>query len=128
MAVKGSYKIKVDRERNRLYVNVCGTVSRSVMTELYTDIRFSVADLAPGFSVVSDLTACVTGALESLEVLNRVMEFLLDKDVKIVVRIVDGSRLISRQVRNFEKRGLTYTVLYVQSSEDAEEHLRQVEE
>jgi hypothetical protein len=51
-------KVTADRGKNRLYIKLSGKISKDEMNKLYTDVRFSVADLQPGFGVISDFTEC----------------------------------------------------------------------
>ncbi|THB73695.1 MAG: PilZ domain-containing protein [Desulfobulbaceae bacterium] len=117
------YQIKTDHKQNRLYLTLHGTVSKSDMAHLYTDVRFTVADLDPGFSVITDLRACKTGALTALEPLTKLMGFLIENKVREVIRIVDEGQVISKQAKNLESQSQSYSVIYVYSEEEAKQQL-----
>jgi hypothetical protein len=61
-----SPRVTVDLKKNRLYITIAGRLNKKDLDGLYTDIRFGVADLQPGFTVINDLTKCTLAALSGL--------------------------------------------------------------
>ena len=49
-------KVKTDIKKNRIYITLPSTIVKKDLEKIYSDIRFGVADLKPGFDVITDLT------------------------------------------------------------------------
>jgi hypothetical protein len=88
-----------------------------------THVRFCVADLRPGFDVISDLSECNIGHLSGVPTFRKIMNFLITKEVGDVVRIIKGKSLIFKQVLNLSSRICGYKPIYVSTVEEAEEKL-----
>ncbi len=99
-----SLKVKADISKNRLYFTISGQAVKKEMDKLYTDVRFCVADLRPGFDVISDLSECNIGHLSGVPTFRKIMNFLITKEVGDVVRIIKGKSLIFKQVLNLSSR------------------------
>ncbi len=123
----GPQRLKVDADigKNRLFFTVAGTIQRGDLDRLYTDTRFCVADLAPGFDVITDLTQCHLGHLSALPTFRKIMQYLVAHGVRDVVRIMNPDKLIHRQIVNFAARVPGYQTVYVASFEEAEAVLEQ---
>lgn len=93
------------------------------MDNLYTDVRFSVADLQPGFDVITDLSECTLAHLSGIPTFRKIMTFLIANGVGQVVRVMNGSSLIYKQIVNLSSRISGYKPSYVYSLEEAEEKL-----
>jgi hypothetical protein len=48
--------VKVDTNKNRLFLKFSGSVPKKELDKVYTDVRFAVAHLIQGFSVIDDLS------------------------------------------------------------------------
>jgi len=59
------------------------------MDNLYTDIRFCVADLRPGFKLITDLSDCTLLSLRGLPTFNKRANHLISNKVAKVIRIID---------------------------------------
>ena len=88
MAEKQKSKVKADIKRNRLYITLPSIANKVEIEKIYTDVRFSVADLQPGFDVITDLTQCTVGHLNGLSTLRKIMDFLVTNEMGRVIRIV----------------------------------------
>lgn len=123
----GSQRLKVDADigKNRLFFTIAGTIQRGDLDRLYTDTRFCVADLAPGFDVITDLSQCHLGHLSALPAFRKIMQYLVAHGVRDVVRIMNPDKLIHRQIVNFAARVPGYQTVYVASFEEAEAVLEQ---
>jgi hypothetical protein len=86
-------KVKADIGKNRLYFTISGKVVREDLDKLYTDVRFGVADLKPGFDVISDLSECNLGHLSGVPTFRKIMNFLISKRVGEVVRVINSNSL-----------------------------------
>jgi hypothetical protein len=114
---------KANIAQNRLYITVGGALSKTNLDKLYTDIRFCVADLAPGFDVVNDLSGCSLAALSGLPTFKKILNHLITNKVGTVVRVVDEKKIIFKQILNVASRMQGYSITYVNTLEDAEEEL-----
>ncbi|MBE0586267.1 MAG: PilZ domain-containing protein [Desulfofustis sp.] len=123
----GSQHLKVDADigKNRLYFTIAGTIEKGDLDRLYTDTRFCVADLKPGFDVITDLSRCHLGHLSALPTFRKIMHYLVAHGVRNVVRIMNPDNLIHRQIVNFAARIPGYHAKYVAGYQEAEAALEQ---
>ncbi len=115
--------VKVDTKKNRLYLKFSGSVSKKELDKVYTDVRFAVADLLPGFSVIDDLTACTLCHISAVATYKKISNYLVRNGVKDVVRIINKESVVLRQFLNFASRFAEYIPIYVSTLEEAEEQL-----
>lgn len=99
------------------------TIGKKELEKVYSDIRFGVADLKPGFDVVTDLTHCSIGHLSAISTLRKIMAYLVANKVGRVVRIVGNMNVILRQLIGMTARFHCYKPVYVITPEEAEEEL-----
>jgi len=123
MVGKQSSKVSADLKRNRLYITFSSTAKKKDLEKVYTDIRFCVADLKPGFDVITDLTRCTIGHLGGISTLRKIMAFLVVNKVGRVVRIVGEMSLVLKQLLGITAKFQGYKPRYVTTSEEAEEEL-----
>lgn len=123
MAVKSGSKVRVDIKRNRLYITLPASVSRKELDKVYTDVRFCVADLKPGFDVVTDLSLCTIGHLNGVPVFRKIMDYLVQHRPGEVVRIVGTASVLFKQLIRLAGRFQSYKPIYVDTLEEAEERL-----
>lgn len=121
------YKVKPNIGKNRLELYLKGQVWKEELNDLYTDVRFGVADLSKDFDVITDLSECEMGSLSALETLRKITNFLIEKNVKSIVRIINEKQLISTQMYNYEGRKTGLKILYANNQTEAEELLSQTE-
>jgi hypothetical protein len=119
---------KVDTKKNRLYMKFSGSVSKKELDKFYTDIRFAVADLLPGFGVINDLTECTLCHISAVSTYKKISNYLIRNGVKDVVRIIDKDSVVLRQFLNFASRFAEYIPMYVSTLEEAEEHLNKADQ
>ena len=122
-AGKQQSTVKADIRKNRLTFTFCGWIRKKDLDRLYTDTRFCVADLKPGFHVITDLSGCTFGSLNCLSTYRKIMAFLMEKEAGKVVRITRKSSLIHKQIINISARLQGYKPTYVTSLEEAEQIL-----
>jgi PilZ domain len=116
-------QVKVDGKKNRLYLKISGNVSKKELENLYTDIRFAVADLQPGFSLVNDLTECKLCHITGIGTYKKISNYLVTNGVRDVVRIINHDSLVLKQILNFASRYTEYIPIYVSTTQEAEEQL-----
>lgn len=117
-------KAKPDVRRNRLYFNFVGVATKKAMEKLYTDVRFCVADLTPGFDVISDFSDCEIIHLDSLPAFKKIMSYLIENGLGEIVRILQANKLSHKQILNMATRVQGYKPIYVANLEEAEENLK----
>jgi hypothetical protein len=115
--------VKVDTKKNRLFLKFSGSVSKKELDKVYTDVRFAVADLLPGFSVINDLTECNLCHINAVATYKKISNYLVRNGVKDVVRIINKESVVLRQFLNFAARFAEYIPIYVSTLEEAEEQL-----
>ena len=117
-------KVRADIKRNRLYITLPAHVTPKELERVYSDIRFNVADLKPGFDVITDLSNCNIGHLSAIAPLRKIMAYLVAQKVGRVVRIVGDMHVILRQLIGWASRYHSYKPVYVLTLEEAEEELK----
>jgi len=114
---------KVDTKKNRLFLKFSGSVSKKELDKFYTDVRFAVADMLPGFSVVNDVTECTLCHIGAIATYKKISNYLVRNGVRDVVRIINKDSVVLRQFLNFASRFAEYIPIYVSTLEEAEEEL-----
>lgn len=117
---KCSMTVRADIPRNRLYCVITGKIGSADMEKFYTDIRFGIADLKPGFSVITDLSRCSLGHLGAIPTFRKVMNYIAGKGAREVIRVIDKKKLLFRQALNLASKMQGYMPVYVESLEEAE--------
>lgn len=117
--------VKADIKNNRLYFNIEGRLTKKALDNLYTDVRFCVADLQPGFDVITDLSKCTLSSISGLPTFRKISTYLLTSQVGRIVRIIDDNNLIFKQILNFAEKFQGYQTINVTSFEEADETLNQ---
>lgn len=118
-------KVKADIKKNRLYITLPSAANKLELEKIYTDVRFCVADLQPGFDVITDLSQCTIGHLNGISTLRKIMDYLVIKEVGRVVRIAGDMSIILKQLFGLASKFQCYKAIYVNTPEEAEEELSQ---
>ena len=116
-------KVKADIGNNRLYFTFTGRAVKVEMDKLYTDVRFCVSDLTPGFDVISDFSGCSLMDISCMASFRKIMNFLISKGVGEIVRIVHRESVVLKQILNLSSRICGYKPIYVFTLKEAEEKL-----
>jgi len=115
--------VSANISENRLLITLKGILSKKDLESIYTDIRFCVSDLQPGFNVISDMRECRFGHLSAIPAVEKIVDFLIYKKVGKIVRVVSKTRVLLHQLEWFAARRKDYTVHYVSTTQEAEELL-----
>ncbi len=115
--------VSANIRKKRLYITLQGVMCQREAERLYTDIRFCVSDLEPGFAVITDLTHCRIGHLSAIGTYRKIMNFLLEKKVGQVVRIVGQAKVFYLQMLKLSDIIQEYEPKYVSTLEEAETYL-----
>lgn len=127
MSIK-TCKASANIKKNRLTITVAEKVTKKSIDSLYTEIRFCVADLKPGFDVITDLSACNLAALSVFSTFRKITNHLIVSKVGRVVRVIDESKIIKKQLFNIAARSQSYKTEIFNSVEAAEEYLTESDE
>lgn len=117
-------KIRTDIKKNRLYITLPTSINAKEAENIYAEIRFGVADLQPGFDVITDLTHCSIGYLVAVPTLWKIASYLTAHQVGRVVRIVGNMGLALKQLTALSMKFQCYKPVYVLTIEEAEEELK----
>ena len=113
-------KVVANIAKNRLHISVAGNLSRGNLDKLYTEIRFCVADLRPGFGVITDLSDCTIAALSGIPTFRKITSYLITNKVGGVVRVIDEKKVVLKQLINFTARIQGYKADHYYSLAEAE--------
>lgn len=113
-------KVSADVKRNRLIIRLYGSVQKRDIERIYTDIRFCVADLTPGFAVITDLTEARIGHLAGIDTFIKITRYLAEKKVGPVVRVVGQAKVIFTQIAKLSQQISGYQAMYAKDMEEAE--------
>jgi len=123
---KAQVKAKANLQKNRLHITASGNIDAKLLEKLYTDIRFCVADLKPGFQVLSDISQCQLFYITSLPTYKKIIDFLIAQRAGGIIRIIKHNNISCKQVINLSERIGGYSPLYVHSVEEAEQRLEEI--
>ncbi|KAB2890249.1 MAG: PilZ domain-containing protein [Desulfobulbaceae bacterium] len=123
MAVRSGSKVRADIKSNRLYITLSVTASKKELEKVYTDVRFCVADLKPGFDVITDLSQCTLGHLSGIPIFRKIMDYLVQHRPGEVIRVVGKMSVLFKQLIMLATRFQVYKPVYVTTIEEAEERL-----
>lgn len=123
MARKKRLGAVADIAKNRLYITIAGKLSKQKLDSLYTDIRFCVADLTPGFDVINDISECTLAALSGIPTFKKITNHLITNRVGKVIRVIDKNKIICKQILHMAARMQGYRATYVSTLEEAETEL-----
>lgn len=106
--------------QNRLVITIYGSLSKENLDKLYTEVRFCVADLNPGFGVITDLSSCTIAALNGIPTFRKIMNYLIINKVGRVARVIDEKNLVLMQLINFTGKNNGYKADFFHSLVEAE--------
>jgi len=113
-----SLKVKADIRENRLYFKLSGKAEKEELDKLYTDVRFLVADLTPGFDVISDFSECDIKLIGG-KGFNKISNYLVTNGLGEVVRVISGNSLLYDQAKNLSTLSSGFRPIYAKSHEEA---------
>ncbi|MGL1932866.1 MAG: hypothetical protein OCC45_14095 [Desulfotalea sp.] len=117
-------KVIIDYQKNRIYLTFDSTVKKHDLQNIYTEIRFAVADLKPGFDVINDLSKATFAHLSGVTTFKRISDFLSSNEVGKVVRVITGMKgILFKQLSKSSEHINGYAPIYTSSVEEAEKLL-----
>lgn len=114
--------VKADVIENRLYFKLSGDFAKEEIDKLYTDVTFLVADLSPGFDVISDFSECEIGESKGKS-LRKISNFLVTNGLGEIVQVVQGNSLLSEQAKFLSSVSSGIVPVYAKTHEKAKETL-----
>lgn len=92
IALNDRYVLQVDASKNRAYFTIVGHWRSSADVPRYLeDWRRAIAELSPGFTVLSDLVMGKSPPLDVVELHVEAQKLLVEKGVSRVAEVVEGS-------------------------------------
>ncbi len=109
-----------NRKKNRLYISISADASKKELEKVYTDVRFCVADLKPGFGVITDLSKCTLGHLNGIPTFRKIMAYLVANQPGEVVRVLGKMSVLFKQLIRMATTFQGYKPVYVDTLLEAE--------
>lgn len=122
----GQGKVRVDIKENILHIIVSGRIRAKNLESIYTDIRFGVADLKPGFAVITDMTEASIAHLSCISVFTKITTFLQASKVGPVFRITSKDGIILNQILRATASLQDYPIMYVAGVEEAKAEIHKI--
>jgi hypothetical protein len=123
MAVLPKSKVTADLKKNRLMIILSAIASKVEAERIFIDIRFCVADLKPGFDVITDFSQCTLAHLNAVKTMRQIMDYLVERQPDNIIRIVGETSLVFKQLLRFTNRFQSYKPIHVNTMEEAEAFL-----
>lgn len=86
----GTFDYRVDKDKNRLYLKLGGFFRKSDVPETMEKLATALAEVQPGFDVVTDLTDFVPGSPGSTAALTKGGELVAGRGRRRGVRVIGG--------------------------------------
>lgn len=118
-----NFKVHADIKNNLLKITFANDFKKRDLERLYTDVRFAVADMQPGFIVIADYSDCNLVNLDSLPVFGKLIQFLISNNVSEVIRILPKTKLFKTQIINFTSQCSAYHPIVTYTADDAKKIL-----
>ena len=121
--IRSKAKVVTDIKKNRLYIVFDSGVKKNDVEQIYTDIRFGVSDLEPGFGVINDLSNATIGHLSGAPTFKKISEFLCANKVGKVIRVMGGTSILFKQISKLSDTINGYKPEYATTVEEADQLL-----
>ena len=123
------YDIRIDVEKNRLYLTLTGTVTLDDVTPILDDFTRLAVNLKPGYGIIDDLSELEALEKKIEEVMVPIMKFVKESYAGGVIRVVPESLSGEAKARLFEEKSeeAGYTAAVVHTLEEAEKILDEIQ-
>ncbi len=88
MIAEGTYRVRIDPNKNRLYVEMKGQLSEGQILSAVDDVIVGVGQLKPGFSVVTDLATFEPATPKGAEDVRQAQAFVARQPSGRVIHVV----------------------------------------
>jgi len=112
-------QVTSDAGQNRLYFTIAGRINKKELNSFYTEVRFCVEALKPGFSVISDFSDCQLVFLNIIPTFRNIMRYLVTNMVGEIIGVMNKNSLFFKQVQ-LASMFQGYRPIYASSREEAE--------
>ncbi|MFC1961074.1 hypothetical protein ACFLYO_10230 [Chloroflexota bacterium] len=113
------YEIRVDTNKNRLYVILDGYLADDKIQEAVNTTKANIDQLKPGFDLINDARNFKPLSPESTTSIAELQKYLIEHGLKQTVRIVGKEVIGAMQLERMTK-DTGYDVLFASSIEEAE--------
>lgn len=113
-------KVETNLDDNGIILHFSKILRKKELNTFYTDVRFAVADLKPGFNVIANFSQTKLLFLNGLGVFRKIFNFILSSDSGEIVRVIQDNRIIQKQLLNLSLRIPDYIPIYAPTIEEAE--------
>ena len=118
-------QVRINIAINTMTIIYSQLITKADLANLYTDIRFCVADLKPGFYVIEDFSVTEVMQLDAIDIFKKICKYLMTHKFGEIVRVVPVRNLLNIQLLNSNARIHGYIAKYVQTLEEAEKHFEE---
>lgn len=87
MAEAGTYRVQVDSEKNRMYLELKGHFSEAQIQTVVDDVIAGVGQLRPGFAVVNDLASFKPASSKGAEDFKQAQAFVARQSVGRIISV-----------------------------------------
>lgn len=99
------YAIKTDKQKNRLYIMVDGTIAINSIDAYNEEIRKAVSSLKAGFTALLDLRKTSVFDQESMKQLQGTKDIAVKAGLKKSAMVVESATLKMQMNRNYKEVG-----------------------
>lgn len=99
------YEIKADKQKNRMYIMVDGTIAVNSVDAYQADMKKAVASLKSGFTALLDLRKTSVFDQESMKQLQGTKDIAVQAGLKKSAMVVESATLKMQMNRNFKEVG-----------------------
>lgn len=114
------YEVKIDPQKNRLYIILKGFLKNPEMQEVVDEVIRSIDKMKPGFDIITDLSEFKPVSQEGTEYLKRAQMAVYKSEVRKVVRVVKHVISAMQFTRIQREIGADYEVIEANTLEEAE--------
>ncbi len=116
----GASSVRVDIEKNRIYVTFDGFMSLEEAEQLVEDYQHAITKCRSGFTVLTDLVSYKPGTAEVQEVFSRGTKLAGECGCSKVGRVVGEKPLGGMQIDRLAKETSSYPAKHFATREEAE--------
>lgn len=106
MIAEATYLVRIDSNKNRLYVELKGALSEGQILSAVDDVIGGVARLKPGFSVVTDLSTFRPATSKGAEDIKQAQAFVARQPVGRIIHVTGPSDPVELPVNRIGRAGV----------------------